>query len=126
MVNLHVNLKVMRKEVVLYNKPNGDYPVEQFLESLPVKVSQKIVWVVHLIEDLERVPAQYFSKMSGSDDVWEFRIKLGSNIYRVFAFFDGHKVVLTNGFVKKTSKTPPGEISRAEEYKREYFSRRRD
>ena len=116
----------MRKEVVLYNKPNGEYPVELFLESLPVKVSQKIVWVIHLIEDLERVPSQYFSKLSGSDDIWEFRIKLSSSIYRVFAFFDGYKVILTNGLVKKTSKMPPGDIRRAEEYKKEYFNRKRN
>ncbi len=115
----------MKKEVVFYNKPDGEYPVEQFLESLPVKVSQKITWVVHLIEDLDRVPAQYFSKLSDRNDIWEFRIKLGSNIYRVFAFFDGHKVILTNGLVKKTQKTPAGDIRRAEEYKKEYLNRER-
>ena len=117
---------MMKKEVVLYNKPSGEYPVEEFLESLPVKVSKKIIWVVHLIEDLDRVPAQYFSKLSDTDDIWEFRIKLGSNIYRVFAFFDEHKVILTNGLVKKTQKTPAGDIQRAEEYKREYLNRRRN
>jgi phage-related protein len=115
----------MKKEVILYNKPDGEYPVEQFLESLPGKVSQKITWVIHLIEDLDRVPAQYFSKLTDSDDIWEFRIKLGSNIYRVFAFFDGNKVILTNGLVKKTQKTPPGDIKRAEEYKKEYLNRKR-
>ena len=114
----------MKKEVVLYNKLNGEYPVEQFLELLPVKVSKKIIWVVYLIEDLERVPAQYFSKLTDTDGIWEFRIKLGSNIYRVFAFFDGHKVILTNGLVKKTQKTPEGDIRRAEEYKKEYLNRK--
>lgn len=122
---MYVNLQVMKKEVVLYDKPNGEYPVEQFLGTLPVKVSKKIVWVVHLIEDLDHVPAQYFSKLSDADGIWEFRIKLGSNIYRVFAFFDGHQVILTNGLVKKTQKTPAGDIQRAEEYKKEYLNRKR-
>lgn len=113
----------MKKEVVLYDKPNGEYPVEQFLESLPGKVSKKITWVIHLIEDLDRVPAQYFSKLTDSDDIWEFRIKLGSNIYRVFAFFDGNKVILTNGIIKKSQKTFEGDIKRSEEFKKEYLSR---
>jgi len=117
---------MMKKEVVFYNKPDGECPVEQFLGSLPVKVAQKIIWVVHLIEDLDRVPSQYFSKLSGTDDIWEFRIKLGSNIYRVFAFFDGHKVILTNGLVKKTQKTPAGDIKRAEDYEKEYLNRGRN
>ncbi len=116
---------MMKKEVVLYNKPNGEYPVEQFLESLPGKASKKITWVISLIEDFERVPTQYFSKLTDSDDIWEFRIKLGSNIYRVFAFFDGNKVILTNGIIKKSQKTFEGDIKRAEEFKKEYLSRGR-
>jgi len=92
----------MKKEVILYQKADGTYPVQDFLDSLPGKVSKKITWVTSLVEGLEHVPAQYFSKLSDTDDVWEFRIKLGSNIYRVFAFFDGRYVVLTHGFPKKS------------------------
>ena len=73
---------------------------------------------------MERVPAQYFCKMSGTDDIWECRIKLGSNIYRIFAFWDTDEVILTHGFIKKSQKTPPNEIKRAEEYKKEHLQRR--
>jgi phage-related protein len=59
--------------------------------------------------------------MEGTDDLWECRIKLGSNIYRIFAFWDGHQIVLTHGIVKKTQKTPLKEIEKAEAYKRDYW-----
>jgi len=50
------------------------------------------------------------------------RIKVGSNIYRVFCFFDeGNLVILLGGFQKKSAKTPPREIENAEKYKKEYF-----
>ena len=112
----------MRK-VIFYKTANGKCPVEEFLDSLPGKVVQKVVWVLKLLEDLEFIPAIYFSKMSGTDDIWECRIKQGSNIYRIFAFWKGNEIVLTHGFIKKTQKTPRGEIEKAENYKKEYFNR---
>ncbi len=121
---MHVNLLIMKKEIKFYRKANGDCPVENFLDSLPGKVAQKVVWVLNLVEDLERVPSHYFCKLTATDDIWEFRIKLGSNIYRVFAFMDGNRVIVTNGFVKKTQKSPSNEIERAEDYKSDYLSRR--
>jgi phage-related protein len=97
----------MKKEVDFYRKPGGECPVEEFLNSLPDKVAQKVTWTLSLVED-----------------IWEFRIKLGSNIYRVFAFMLGHKVIVTNGFVKKSQKSPVNEIEKAQNYKRDYLSRR--
>ena len=93
------------------------------MDSLPSKVVQKIAWVLRLPVILERVPVQYFSKMEGTDDLWEFRIKLGSNIYRLFAFWDGNQIIVTHGFIKKSQKTPSREIERAEEYKKEYWQK---
>ena len=113
----------MKKEIQFYKKPNGECPVESFLDALPAKVAQKAVWVLNLIEDLDRVPAHYFCKLADTDDIWEFRIKFGSNIYRVFAFFDGHKVIVTHGFFKKTQKIPREEIEKAENFKNDYFQR---
>ena len=114
----------MNKEIVFYRKPNGECPVADFLDSLPGKVVQKILWVLNLVEDMPRVPAKYFCKLADSENIWEFRIKLGSNIYRIFAFMDGYHVVVTNGFVKKTQKSPINEIAKAEHYKKDHLSRR--
>lgn len=113
----------MRK-VIFYRTVNGKCPVEEFLDSLPGKVAQKIVWVLKLLEDLEVVPAVYFSKMSGTDDIWECRIKQGSNIYRIFAFWKGNEIILTHGFIKKTQKTSQNEIEKAENYKKDYLNRK--
>lgn len=111
------------KEVLFYRKSDGKCPVEDFLDHLPPKTAQKVVWIISLIEDLDRIPSHYFCKLAGTDDLWEFRIKWESNIFRVLAFFDGAKVILTHGFAKKTQKTSVREIEKAEQYKKDYFAR---
>lgn len=113
----------MRREVNFYKTVTRKCPVEEYLDSLPGKVAQKITWVLKLLEDLKVIPAVYFSKMSGTDNIWECRVKLGSNIYRIFAFLDGNRIVLTHGIVKKTRKIPKREIAKAEMYKKDYFKR---
>jgi len=78
-----------------------------------------------LLEDMELLPSTYFKKLTGSDGIWECRVQSGSNIYRIFCFFDTKSVViLTHGIIKKTQKTPKQEIERAETYKKDYLSRR--
>lgn len=113
----------MARVILFYKGASQECPVEDFLDSLPAKVAQKVTWTLSLLEDLEVVPAQYFLKMQGTDNIWECRVKLGSNIYRIFAFWDKDKIVLTHGFIKKSQKTPKNEIARAEAYKRDYFER---
>ena len=99
--------------------------MQEFLDSLPGKAAQKVTWVLNLVEDLDVVPSTYFKKLVSTEGIWECRIKLGSNAYRIFCFFDGHSVVvLTHGLIKKTQKTPQREIERAEAYRRDYLQRR--
>ena len=115
----------MGKTVIFYRTADGKCPVQDFLDSLPGNVAQKVTWVLNLIEDIDGVPVTYFKKLVGTEDIWECRIQLGSNAYRIFCFFDGHSVVvLTHGMIKKTQKTPRGEIDRAEAYRRDYLQRR--
>lgn len=86
-----------------------------------------MVWVLRLIEELPKIPSQYFKKLVGTDDLWEVRIQFGNNIFRLLGFFDGGQlVVLTNGFAKKTQKTLPQEIEIAERRKHDYLSRKRN
>jgi phage-related protein len=73
---------------------------------------------------MDVVPASYFKKLGGTEDIWECRIQFGSNAYRILCFFLGNSVVLTHGFVKKSQKTPAREIERAEAYRRDFFKRR--
>jgi phage-related protein len=113
------------RSVIFYKTANGKCPVQDFIDSLPGKVAQKIIWVFRLLEDLDIVPSSYFKKLVGTEEIWECRIQLGSNAYRIFCFFlDNSIVVLTHGFVKKSQKTPIHEIERAEVYRRDFLKRR--
>ena len=87
---------------------------EDFLLAQPVKVQDKIYKIIEAIETLERIPANYLKFIQGTKGLYEARIQLGSDIWRVFCFFDqGKLVILLNGFVKKTQKTPRKEIDKA-------------
>lgn len=115
----------MNRTITFYITADGKCPVQDFLDALPGKVAQKVVWVLRLLEDLEMVPATYFKKLVGTEDIWECRIQSGSDIYRIFCFFDSHAVIiLTHGFEKKRMKTPQQEIERAESYRRDYLKRK--
>jgi len=79
-----------------------------------------------LIEELEVIPRQYFKKLVDSEGIWEVRIQFGNDIFRLLGFFeDGTLLILTNGFAKKTQKTPPQEIALAVRRKEEYLARRK-
>ena len=81
------------------------------------------MWTFDLIEDLERVPDIYLKHIEDTDGLYEIRVQNGSDIFRIFCFFDkGQLVVLANGFQKKTQKTPRSEIDRALKIKQEYES----
>lgn len=85
-----------------------------FLKKQPVKVQNKIYKIIEAIETLERVPSNYLKAIVGTNGLYEARIRLGSDIWRVFCFFDhGKLVILLNGFTKKTEKTPYNEIKKA-------------
>ncbi|WP_320113690.1 type II toxin-antitoxin system RelE/ParE family toxin [Draconibacterium orientale] len=96
---------------------------EDFLRKQPIKIQNKIYKVIEIIESYERIPTQYLKYVSGTPGLFEARIKLGSNIWRVFCFFDeGKLVILLNGFQKKTQKTPKNEIEKATRLMSEYFA----
>ena len=81
---------------------------------------------MRLIEDLPIIPSNYFKKLTNTDDIWEIRIKVGSDIFRLLGFFDGaNLVVLDYAFQKKTQKIPRQAIKVAEDRKRDYFDRRK-
>lgn len=114
------------REIRFYRTLGGRSPVEEFLDALSGKQAQKVVWVLKLIEELDPVPAQYFKKLSGTEDLWEVRAQHGGETFRLLAFFDGSRVVvLVSGFSKKTDKVPLKEIALAEERRRDHLSRKR-
>ena len=95
---------------------------EEFLTNQRQKVKEKIVWTFLLIEELYKIPETYLKHLEGTDGLYEIRIQLGSDIFRIFCFFDeGKLVVLANGFQKKTQKTPKQEIAKALKIMEEYY-----
>jgi len=107
------------REVIAYKRYFLD-----FYEVQPDNVQAKIEWTLKLIKITRQVPEKYFKHMEGTKGLYEIRVEVGSNIYRIFSFFDyGNIVVLGNAFKKKTQKTPKQEIEKAlkimEEYKNE-------
>lgn len=105
------------REVVAYR----DY-FEKFLLSQPEKVQDKIFKIIEVIETLERIPNKYLKHISGTRGLYESRIQLGNNIWRVFCFFDNDKlVILLNGFQKKMHKTPQKEIKMALRLMKSYY-----
>ena len=92
-----------------------------FYEVQTDDVQKKIEWTLNLLRTIERVPKKYFEHMTGTDGLFEVRVEVGSNIFRIFSFFDkGNLVVLGNGFQKKSQKTPKTEIEKALKIKTEY------
>jgi phage-related protein len=115
----------MKRQIVFYKTKDNKCPIQDFLDNLSGKVSQKVIWVIKLLEDLDIIPINYFKKIVGTKEIWECRIKLGSDSYRILCFFmDKSVIVITHGFVKKSKKVPKNEIERAESLM-EDFNRRR-
>jgi len=95
----------------------------KFFDELKPEVKKKFNWTLQLIATIDKVPEKYFKHLTGTTGLYEIRVEVGSDIYRVFSFFDrGQLVVLVNGFQKKTQKTPKSEIEFAEKIKKEYFN----
>ncbi len=114
----------MRK-IRFYQSDSGVCPIEVFLNSLSGKQAQKVAWTLQLIEELQVIPTKYFKKLVNTDDIWEVRIQVGNNIFRLLGFLDGENLVILNhAFQKKTQKTPKREIQIAETRKKNYLNRR--
>jgi len=105
-----------RRKIIFY----GEY-FDKFFIKQRDKVKDKIIWTFNLIEELPRVPEIYLKHLGGTDGLYEIRVKQGSDIFRIFCFFDrGNLVVLINAFQKKAQKTPKKEIEKALKLKQEY------
>lgn len=93
-----------------------------FYYSQKLGVQDKIDWVIGLVRSLRMVPEKFFKHLDGTEGLFEIRIKVGSDIFRIFCFFDeGNLIILLNGFQKKTDKTPKNEIEKAERLKQKYY-----
>lgn len=116
-----MNKKQKFRSVVFYK----DY-FERFFLQQREKVKNKIIWTLELIEEIQNVPETYLKHIENTNGLFEIRVQLGSDIFRIFCFFDhGQLVVLANGFQKKTQKIPAKEIEKALKIKKEYESEKK-
>ena len=78
---------------------------------------------MRLLERLNNVPSTYLKKLEATDGIWEIRAQESSMAFRILGFFEGNYFIATNGFIKKTQKTPSNEIRTAGKRKQEYLLR---
>lgn len=109
--------------VIFYEDITGDKPVENFLLSLDIKIRAKLIGILQILQEKGNQLREPYSKHL-EDGIFEIRGKVGSDITRVLYFFylDG-KIILTNGFINKTQKTPRKEIKLAKLRRQDYIER---
>lgn len=108
----------MKRTVIFYKTYLTD-----FLAMQTPKVRDKIIWTLRLIEEVDKIPETYLKHIEGTNGLYEIRVQVGGDIFRIFCFFDaGNLVIAANGFQKKTQKTPKQEIDRAIKIKKDYES----
>jgi len=112
------------KTISFYKTVSGKCPVRDNLDSLTDSQVTKIAWVLKLIRDLDQIPSKYFKKLTNTEDIWEVRVDVGKNTYRLLGFFHGRElIILTNSFQEKSQKIPLQEIRLAEKRKKDFLSR---
>ena len=109
--------------VEFYETKDGERPAEVFLNELDVKMRGKLVMTLKVLQEKGNRLREPYSKHL-EDGIFEVRGKVGTDISRVLYFFYyGGKIVLTNGFIKKTQKTPRSEIEKAKLYRKDFMER---
>ena len=109
------------REVIAYK-----HYFDEFFKAQSKKVRDKIIKILDLIEQLDRIPSTYLKYIEGTDGLFEVRVQLANNIFRIFCFFDGNKfVILLTGFQKKTMKTPKEQIDKAVKLMVAYYEEKR-
>ena len=98
-----------------------------FIKAMPKSAQKKLVKAMDYVR-LGIIKKEYFKKLTGTDDIWEFRIADSDKWYRILAFFIRSKdgsitiVIATHGFEKEGAKTPQQQIERAERIKKDFRS----
>ena len=112
-------------QVELYETEDGKQPVAEFLDSLDAKMAAKLVGMMELLEEKGTELRMPYSEHI-EDGIFELRCKLGSNITRaLYFFYVNRRIIVTNGFVKKTQKTPAKEIQLAKKRRADWVARKK-
>ncbi len=110
------------RELILYKQY-----FKEFINGHNDKVKDKIDYVLFVLTHTERIPEKFLKHLEGTKGLYEIRVEVGNNIFRIFCCFDkGKIVVLFNGFQKKSKKTPQQEIDMALGLMNEYFTKKQN
>lgn len=110
---------INKLEVIFFETNSGAEPVRDWLKEQH-KEDKRLIG-----EDLKTVQFGWPMGMPLVDSLgrglWEVRTNLSSNrIARIIFFMDDGAMILVNGFIKKTRKTPKDEIDLAHKRRKEY------
>ena len=109
--------------VEFYETEDGKHPVEEFLDSLDDRMAAKMIGLMDLLEEKGNALREPYSAPLG-DKIFELRCIQCKNITRaLYFFYAGKRIIVTNGFTKKTQKTPPSEIKTAKDYRADWTRR---
>ncbi len=109
--------------VEFYETADGQQPVADFLDSLDDKMAAKLIGLMEILEEKGTELRMPYSEAL-DDGIFELRCKFGNQISRaLYFFFVGKRIIITNGFIKKTQKTPPGELKLAKDRRKDWISR---
>jgi len=118
------NMKLDKFRIEYYTKNDGSCPAQEFMDSLDIKMRARILRLQLLLEDNGNTLTEPYSKHL-EEGIFELRAQQGNNIARILYFFVvGKKIIITNGFIKKTQKTSKKELKLAKQYRAEYLKKR--
>jgi len=110
-------------KIIFYETADGECPVIDFINNLPKKMREKIFKSIDILRIKGNSLREPYSK-SLEDGIFELRCKVGTDITRtLYFFYIGKKIIMTNGFTKKTQRTPKSEIDLAKARREDYIKR---
>ena len=108
-------------EIIFFEINKGECPVQDFLDSLDDKMAAKVYGLMDVLAEYGNELREPYSKHL-DDGIFELRAKVGSDITRtLYFFYVGKRIIMTNGFVKKTQKTPTSVIAIAKKYRKMFL-----
>ena len=109
--------------IIYYEKEDGTKPAKEFIDSTDANMRAKIDTLLDMLSERGRWLRMPYSRHL-DEGIHELRVNFGSNASRILYFFVfGNSAIITNGFIKKTQKTPPAELKKAKRYRRDYLNR---
>jgi len=103
---------------------HGQY-FQEFFVRQNEKVREKIGYVFQVVRTVSKIPEKFLKHLEGTDGLYEIKVEVGTDIFRIFCCFDkGNLVVLFNAFQKKSQRIPKQEIALAEKLKKDYFEQK--